>query len=65
MHTSAEKKLADMELDILADMEVDKVADMVADIVDDHKNKLAKLRRHASQVSFGSKKFGPNLPTGP
>ena len=64
MHTSADKKLADMELDILADMEVDKVGDkvanMVADIVDDHKNKLAKLRRHASQVSFGSKKFGPN-----
>ena len=26
-------------------------------------NKLAKLRRHASRVSFGSKKFGPNLPT--
>ena len=56
MHTSADKKLADMELDILADMEVDKVADkvanMVADIVDDHKNKLAKLRRHASRVYF-------------
>ena len=30
MHTSADKKLADMELDILADMEVDKVADKVA-----------------------------------
>ena len=54
--TSANKKLADMEVDKVAD----KVANMVADIVDDHKNKHAKLRRHASQVSFGSKKFGPN-----
>ena len=46
--------VADIVADMVADMEVE------VEVADKKKNKLAKLRRCASQVSFGMKKFGLN-----